>query len=672
MLPPAALLVIATFLVLTGAWGLTVWTRPTRATDAVMAFCVFALGGIMLLTVVVGALLRLYRPIPLACGAGAFAGIGLLLAAREMHRHPGAFRRRTGAWLRRALRGWSPHPLAFSLALLTVFVYGVRGWLGVRLPPSDWDGLMYHLVAPSAWLQAGEVGRATEVIWADAYPMGVESLAGWPMAFLGVTDYSVLFLLPGYVLACTALVALARRLGMNRAPSLLVGLVFLLTPSVFAQANTFYVDVQSAAFGLAALAVLAGLPGAADLSGRPAQVVSRTMLVLGFTLGAATATKSSNLAVMGVAGCAAFVAVAYAAGRHRLGVWPFFRAAPGLILPIAVIGGYWYLRTWQHYDNPFYPVTMLGFEGVGDVKDVVMNTNVPLELRQMTLPEQLWASWSQPFTDVLTTQVYDVRLGGLGVAWLTFVLPASVLGLLVWVKNSWRRPGTGLLLLLGIGVTYGAALAPWWGRYVLLGYGCLLIFAVYLTVRLTAGRSLARTAGIGLRVVLAASVALAVWTGHRYIAVTSGNPNDKALFDRTGGLPLDRLLALSVAPRPERLVWPWTEFGALDQLPEGSTIAVARGNLQSLIQPLRGTRMQRNLVVVEPPSDTASLIRELRAENADHVLIDRSEVWDAVRDDLFGDPSFTFVTDLGGVAPRYNPPPDGKLFRLEADPDSRR
>ncbi|GAB2861370.1 hypothetical protein GCM10022221_71460 [Actinocorallia aurea] len=669
---PAALLITATLGVLAGAFGLTVWTRPSRASDAVIAFWVFSLGSIMLLTVVVGALAHLYQPIPLTLGAWVFGAVGLFAAFREERRNPGLFRRRAQTWLRRAFRGWGPHGIVFALTLLTVFVYAVRAWFGVRLPASDWDGLMYHLVAPSAWVQAGEVGRATEVIWADAYPMGVESLAGWPMVFLGFPDYGVLFLLPGYLLAGASLVALARRLGLKRAPALLVGLVFLLTPSVFAQANTFYVDVQSAAFGLAALAVLASLPGATELSGKPTQVIVRKMLVLGFALGAATATKSSNLAVMGVAGCAAFVAVAWASGRHRLGLWPFFRAAPALILPILVIGGYWYLRTWMHYKNPFYPVTMLGFEGLGTVEDVVMNTNVPLELRKMSLPEQLWESWSQPFTDLLTTQVYDVRLGGLGIAWMTFVLPISILGIVMWLKNSWRHPGIGLLLLLGIGATYGPSLAPWWGRYVLLGYGCLLIFAVYFTARLSEGRSFARNSAVALRLVLAVSVAMAVFTGHRHVAITTGDPADKAMFDRTGGLPLERALALTMEPDRSRRIWPWTEFGALDALPAGTVIAVARGNLQSLLQPIRGTAMQRDLVVVEPPPDTATLIKELREVGADHVLIDRSVVWDPVREALYKDPSFTFVTDLGGVAPRYNPPPDGKLFRLEADPDTRR
>ncbi|WP_148085884.1 phospholipid carrier-dependent glycosyltransferase [Actinocorallia herbida] len=626
----------------------------------------------MLLTVVVGAIIRLYQPVPLTLGAWVFGGLGMFAGLREARRHPHMFRRRALLWLRRAFTGWGPHGIVFALMLLTAFVYGLRAWLGVRLPASDWDGLMYHLVAPSAWVQAGEVGRATEVIWADAYPMGVESLAGWPMVFLGFPDYGILYLLPGYLLAGVALVALARRLGLKRAPALLVGTAFLLTPSVFAQANTYYVDVQSAAFGLAALAVLASMRGAAELSGRPTETVTRSMLVLGFALGAATATKSSNLAVMGVAGCAAIVAVAYLSGRHRLGLWPYFRAAPALIVPIAVIGGYWYLRTWLHYDNPFYPVTMLGFEGLGSVEDVVMNTNVPLELRAMSLPEQLWASWSQPFTDLVTTQVYDVRLGGLGIAWMTFVLPVSVLGILLWIKNSWRKAGVGSLLLLGIAATYGPSLAPWWGRYVLLGYGCLLIFAVYFTARLAEGRSFARVSSAGLRFVLAASVALAVFTGHRHVPITTGDPADKEMFDRTGGLPLERALALTVAPDRAKRVWPWTEFGALDSLPNGTVIAVARGNLQSLLQPLRGTWMQRDLVVVEPPPDVPTLIRELREVHADHVLLDRSEVWDAVRDKLADDPSFTFVTDLGGVAPRYNPPPNGKLFRLEADPDTRR
>ncbi|WP_106398243.1 hypothetical protein [Actinocorallia populi] len=668
----ALLLVTATSLVLIGAFGLTVWARPVRPAETLVTFLTFALAGIMLLTIVVGALLRYYQPIPLACGAGVLAGVGLLCASVELRRHPGVFGRRLKVWTRRSLRGWAGHPLAAVLGLVALTVYALRGWLGVRLPPTDWDGLMYHLVAPAQWAQTGAVDRSREIIWSDTYPMGVESLAGWPMVFLKSADYGVPFLLAGYPLAAVAIAGLARRLGARRGFAVLAGLAFLLTPAVFAQAHTYYVDVQSAAFGLAALYVLAVLPGAARLSARPGPVVTRKMLVLGTALGAAAGSKSSNLAVLGAVGVAAVVVVGYVARRHRLGFAPFVRSAPALVLPVVAVGAYWYLRTWLNYDNPFYPITMIGFEGRGTVQELVMGTNVPAEIRAMTLPEQLWASWSSPFTD-FSTPIYDIRLGGLGTLWLVFVLPFSVLGILLWLKLFRHRlgAGAGMLLLLGVAVSFGPSPAPWWGRYVLLGYGCLLAFCVLLMSRLSRARSgLARACDGGLQFALAACTIMAAVLGHVYVPINSGEAADEAMVAEHGGTPLNRLLSLSMAPDRFSRVWPWTEFRALEQLPDGSVIALAEGNVQSLIMPLRGPRLERNLVVVEPPRDIPHLVGRLHDQKAEYVLLDRSQVWDDVREEIDDSPFFTFVTPLGGIAPRYGAPPLGRLYRL--NPDTRR
>ncbi|GAA0963568.1 hypothetical protein [Actinocorallia libanotica] len=665
----ALLLVTATSLVLTGAFGLTVWVRPVRPAEALVTFLTFLLSGIMLLTIVVGALLRYYEPIPLACGAGILAGVGLLCASAELRRHPGAFGRRLRVWTRRSLRGWAGRPLPLFLGLLALTAYGLRGWLGVRFPPTDWDGLMYHLVAPAQWAQTGAVDRSKEIIWSDTYPMGVESLAGWPLVFLGSTDYGVLYLLVGYLLAAVAIAGLARRLGAGRGFAVLAGLVFLLTPSVFAQAHTYYVDVQSAAFGLAALYVLAVLPGAARLSGRPGTVVTRKMLVLGAALGAAAGSKSSNLAVLGAVGVAAVAVVAYTARRHRLGFTPFLRSAPALVLPVVIVGGYWYLRTWLNYDNPFYPIAMIGFDGPGTVQNLVMGTNVPVELRGVPLPKQLWISWTRPFTD-FQTPIYDIRVGGLGMAWLVVVLPLSIAGVLLWLGRLRHRlgVGAGILLLLGIAVSFGPSPAPWWGRYVLLGYGCLLAFCCLLMSRINRERrGPVRALDGALQFALASCTLLAVATGHLHIPINTSEAEDGAVVAERGGTPLTRLLPLSLAADRAGQVWPWTEFHALDQVPEGSAIALAEGNAQSLIMPLRGPRLQRDLVVVDPPRDLPHLVRQLREYQADYVLIDRAPVWDGIREELDRDPHFTFVTPLSGIAPRYGSAPLGRLYHLKPE-----
>ncbi|GAA2721994.1 hypothetical protein [Actinocorallia aurantiaca] len=665
----ALLLVAATFLVLTGAFGLTVWTRPVRAAEALVTFLTFALAGFMLITIVVGALLRYYQPIPLACGSGVLAGAGLLCAGVELRRRPGVFGRRMTVWIRRSFRGWGGHPVTGVLALLTLTAYALRGWLGLRLPPTDWDGLSYHTTAPAQWAQSGSVGRATEVIWADTYPMGIESVAGWPMVFLGSAEYSLLFLLPGYLLAAVAIAGLARRVGAGRGFSVMAGFVFLLTPAVFAQAHTFYVDVQSAAFALAALHVLAMLPGAARLSGTPRVMVTRRMLTLGAALGAAAGSKSSNLAVLGVVGLAALVAVSWLARRHRLGFGVFVRAAPLLVLPVVAVGAYWYLRTWLNYDNPFYPITMVGFEGRGTVQEIVMGANVPEELRKMPLTEQLWTSWTQPFND-FTTPIYDIRLGGLGMSWLLIVLPGALLGLLVWLLRARRRLGigAGLLLLLGVAVSFGPSPAPWWGRYVLLGYGCLLVFCVLFMSRLGEGRRApARALDGAVQFALVCCVAFSAVLGHLHIPINTGLAEDEKTVAEHGGTPVLKLLSLSLAPDRAQRVWPWTEFRQLDPVPDGSTIALVEGNVQALIMPLRGAHLQRDLVVVQPPRDLPDLVRQLRAHQADHVLIDLAPAWDPVRDLVENDPAFAFVTPVYGVIPQNGEKPDTRLYRFKPE-----
>jgi hypothetical protein len=128
-----------------------------------------------------------------------------------------------------------------------------------------------------------------------------------------------------------------------------------------------------------------------------------------------------------------------------------------------------------------------------------------------------------------------------------------------------------------------------------------------------------------------------------------------------------RLLSLSLDPDRRQRIWPWTEFRALDPVPEGSTIALVEGNVQSLIMPLRGPLLQRHLVVVRPPRDLPELVGLLRGHQAEYVLLDRAPAWDPVRDAIEDDPSFVFVTPLHGIVPQSGDAPDGRLYRLKPE-----
>ncbi|GAA0346715.1 hypothetical protein [Streptomyces blastmyceticus] len=612
-----------------GACAILAAKAPVRTHDLPVLLVTGALAGFTLVSLGVGGLFSSYRPVPLAVGAAVYAvlcwGLAWAPGRSRMSCRVRANLRLLRACMSFTARHTWRHPVTALVFLVAAAVYGLRAWLSLHLPAADYDGLMYHLVGPDKWVQAGRLVHTPENLWADTYPMGVELVAAWPSVYLHSVQYAPLAQLPCYLLGGLSVLSLARQLGARRSHALLAGCAFLLTPAVFAQANTLYVDASSASLDLGALSLAAGLSEAA-LAVRPRKQILLRTAATGLATGLAIGSKTSNLIILPLVALAILPQLLRLQNRKAL-----HRGLPGRVvvvwaLPVLAVGSWWYLRTWIAYGSPFYPVSLLGFPGRGSVEELVIGHNVPMALRGAGRLSQTWTSWA----DGLRTHYvgYDIRLGGLGPTWLLLILPGALVGLVLWLHSP-RRRGPGRVL--GFAAVLGMAVSPasWWARYVLISVGTLLPLAAYALTRLSrprAGGRLPRLLAVGVRASAAGLLALSSWWGQSALPITTQQDPTVHGPDGQPFTPLHTVIDLAEHPDAAARIWPWFGYDALAEVPDGSVIALLQSHVQPFVHPLIGSRLQRRTTVLGNPTTADELAQQMHAARAHYVLLDNSRI----------------------------------------------
>lgn len=225
----------------------------------------------------------------------------------------------------------------------------VRSLLSV---PTDWDGLSYHLLYPTRWLQEGriapsELGAPHDQ--ATLYPAAGEALHAFAMAVVR----SDLLVAPLMVLAAglfgVAVAALARAAGAARPAAAAAGALAATLPPLASRAASSYVEP------LLDLALVAALLFARRAIEAPADA-ARYGALAGLAAGLAAGTKYVGLPLAAALALALPLLLAAArrgARRAAVAAGSFFAAA-------AVAGGAWYVRNAVLTGNPFFPVPVLG------------------------------------------------------------------------------------------------------------------------------------------------------------------------------------------------------------------------------------------------------------------------------------------------------------------------
>ncbi|HEX9067922.1 MAG TPA: hypothetical protein VF807_04075 [Ktedonobacterales bacterium] len=473
-------MVAANALVLVGAIATVRALRVRGLLAGLLTGFTAAIAQIVGTSLLAGALIQRLTPAMLIALNGLVC-VGLLLLAWRFgepfsRAQVSAYLRRLGGALGEVLMTpWSAALLLLTLANML--------WLSVAaliVPPYDWDGLAYHLLAVVTWIQAGKFAFSPHMSNVNFYPFNTELIYDWLAIFPHngslVRLGQMIFVVGGML----GLAGICRLFGLSKPIAASAGCLFFLTPIVLAQVNTAYVDVAFASMVIVCFSFI--LRYAQDGAWQ-------TLLMAGGSGGVELGMKASAVAYVGIA-LMTLVGLCIARDRASIkrsvrGVAYYAMRLAGTLLlfaglPILLLGTYWYLRNWATFGNPLYPVTvkLLGhqiFPGRGTFDTYFLSANTPPELASLPPWLQVAYSWlHEPRPGGGESYANDQQIGGFGLQWLIFELPMLV-G--VSVFSLLKRRGIFLGFFLPFLAIFLAQPANWWSRYTL-SFVAIGIFAL--------------------------------------------------------------------------------------------------------------------------------------------------------------------------------------------------
>jgi len=356
-----------------------------------------------------------------------------------------------------------------SFTLILFFLILVQiAWilfLGFLFPPYVWDAITYHLSSVAYWLQAGKIHLIdTPVSRSNIYPMNVELFFLWNVIFLRndvLVDLSQFFFA---LLGLLGIYALTRKIGVSPRSSLAASAVFFFTPLVLIQSKTCQTDLAAAVLFLIAL-------NFAFQYGKDSKISN--LFVSGLASGILMGSKSTGPILV-------FCLYLYlwvnwirlrskksrprGTSAKREGSPPYVRFIVNnlcFLVPVLILGGYWYVRNWVYCNNPVgHELKIFGFVlfegGVGPPKPGLAALWANLRL----LPSR----WFELIDDY-----YNADRSAYGPQWIVLGIPSAAFFLVNSIKNKTKN-NPGLVLFFVLTFLFSIFILfpdPWSARLVL-------------------------------------------------------------------------------------------------------------------------------------------------------------------------------------------------------------
>lgn len=242
-------------------------------------------------------------------------------------------------------RLWLDVLLAVALVAVAVRI-AVHVWY---LPPYVWDTLSYHLPKVAEWVQSHRLVIFETPIDRAFWPANFELFETWFVLFPHHDFLVELACVPFYALACAAVYALARLVGLDRQWGMAAGLIYGLTPAALQHATSGKNDLPIAALFLFALALVVDARG-------PDPHPRRRLLLIFLVFCLAVGIKPYFVFLApGLAVAAVWAARGKPWRTLVAGRWPAVWVTGPLLATGLLLAGYWSLRNALVFGNPFYP-----------------------------------------------------------------------------------------------------------------------------------------------------------------------------------------------------------------------------------------------------------------------------------------------------------------------------
>jgi hypothetical protein len=249
---------------------------------------------------------------------------------------------------------------------LWLLVFGYFVWWGAINPIWEGDSLAYHVPIAQMIAEGKWMDRDSYKLPFYYYPaMGETLLSGWIKLGLPANWYNLL----GWIILSGTVYGLGRRTGIKKEAAIITAAAVSTWPSVVRLIPTQTVDIWVAVFWI----------------GTVLQIMKRDWLWAGIFLGMLVGTKYS-----GILFALILITVFWPKLKNNILAW---------LLPLVIIGGFWYVRNWLLVGNPVYPldVLWLGWAGIPDLvlftgKPIITLFSAPLSVIEALLSEYLvWA-----------------------------------------------------------------------------------------------------------------------------------------------------------------------------------------------------------------------------------------------------------------------------------------
>ena len=305
-------------------------------------------------------------------------------------------------------------------------------FIGAFFPPGVWDCWTYHLTSVAYWMQDQAIKIIdTPVARSNFLPLNSELLNLWNVIFFRSDRMVSLTQFPFAFMAIIAVFGLGLKIGLNETNSLTASLLFFFTPISLLQSSTAQNDL------IASTTFLIGIYFAYAFVD---SLCLKTLLLSGIASGILVGTKSQGL----LFGLLLLGYILFETMR-KVKLTFLVKMVVIYLIPIALLGGFVYIRNWIYFHNPFYPATIgiLGirvFSGNPDIWNAFFQPGLTTFLQNIA---GLWDRWFE---------VHDhfgiPEISGYGPQWIIIGIPSIVYAFVFFFKHQLKKEAKLLFFII--------------------------------------------------------------------------------------------------------------------------------------------------------------------------------------------------------------------------------